>query len=178
LAHRKYELLAILDPSRSEEQNTETLTKIDEVVTKYGGTPDRHQVLGKRRLAYSIAGRRDGYYVAIYFDCDTVGPVLAEVDRHCRYDESVLRHMTTLAVVGKSKGDPSKAPEERPRFGYGGPRSGAPRYGSDRGPRPAPPVEGAVATAVAPVEGAVATAVAPVEAAGPETAAPEATPQA
>lgn len=144
VALKKYELLLILDPARTEDQNTETLDKVDEVIKKYGGTPERRQVIGKRRLAFTINKRRDGYYVCVYFDAPSDILLFNEVDRHCKYSEEILRHLLTKAVVGKSKGDPTKMPEERR---YSGPPRG-PRGGYDRGgPRPGAPTEEAPAPA-------------------------------
>ncbi len=120
MSDRKYEAMLILDPVLSEDKQKETLDKLDEVIKKYGGTPDRREVVGKRRLAFQINKRRDGNYILVYFDSNPSAKLFDEVDRFCRYSEEILRHIVVKAVVGKSKGDPSKAPEERPRFS--GPR--------------------------------------------------------
>ncbi len=163
MAVRKYELLMILDPVRTEEQNEELLTKIDELVKKFGGTPDSRNLIGKRRLAYPISKRRDGTYLAVLYDSETDSLLHREMDLLLKYDEGVLRHLVTQAVVGKSKGDISRLPEERPRFmDRGGPRGprgdrgdrgdrGGDRgdRGGDRYERPAAPVP-AAATATAP----------------------------
>lgn len=146
---RKYELMVILDPARSEEQQQETLKQISDVVTKYGGTPDRTEVMGKRRLAFPVKKRRDGLYALVYFDTETQNQVLAEIERHCRYSEDILRHLCVDAIVGKSKGDPTRYQvEERPR-----PMGG---YGRGRGDR-RPPRE-YQAPAAAPAEGVAAPA--------------------
>lgn len=132
MAVRKYELMVILDPVRSDEDQQKTIDKINETVTKYGGTPDNVEVLGKRRLAYSINKRREGFYALIYFDTETSNEVLFEVERQCRFAEEIMRHLCIQAVIGKSKGDPSLFVDERPPMGR--------RPGPPRGPRPdAPP---------------------------------------
>lgn len=149
MATRKYELMVILDPLRTEDQQKETLTKIDETITKYGGTPEKQDVWGKRRLAYSINKRRDGYYAVITFDAGSTETTLAEVDRFCRITEEILRHQMTQAVVGKSAGNPALYKvEERPM------RSGPPRWRRDQAPaaaavEAAPAAEAAAADAPA-----------------------------
>lgn len=134
MAVRKYDLMVILDPARTEEQQKETLDKIDELIAKYGGTAEKREVLGKRRLAFLINKRREGYYAVIQFETLSTNEVLSEVNRFCKYSEQVLRHIITSAVVGKSTGNPALAEASMARnaasAGYG--RGG---YGRDRGPR-------------------------------------------
>ena len=136
MATRKYELMLILDPVRTDEQQEETLLKIEEVVTKYGGTTDRHEAWGKRRLAYPIGKRRDGFYALVYFDTVSTNEVLAEVERHCRYSEDIVRFIITQAIVGKSTGDPSRAQQEERYQRPSGPPRG--RRRDDYMPQAAP----------------------------------------
>lgn len=156
MATRKYELMVILDPVRTDEQQNETLDKIDETVRKYGGTPDKRELWGKRRLAYQIAKRRDGFYALVWFDADSTSAVLDEVERICKYTEEVLRHIVTTAVVGKSAGNPALVQqEERSPRQYGSPRRpprrdegySAPAHAA---PAPAPVVVEAAAPAPEP----------------------------
>jgi len=166
LAVRKYELMVILDPTRTEEQQKETLDKIDETITKYGGTPDRRDVWGKRRLAYQINRRRDGYYAVVYFDTVSTNEVLAEVERFCKYSEEVMRHIVTLAVVGKSAGNPALDREREERQARLAAQQAASR-GYDRRPRR---TEEAPVAAAPAAEEAPAPAVAEAEAEGTPSA--------
>lgn len=149
MATRKYELMVILDPLRGDEQQKESLDKIEETIAKYGGTAEKRDVWGKRRLAYQINKRRDGYYTVITFSAESTATTLAELERYLRYAEDVLRYLVTQAVVGKSAGNPALYVESEARA----PRPGG-RPGFGRGRRedyaPAPAAE-AVA---APVEAA------------------------
>lgn len=164
MAVRKYELMVILDPVRSDEDQQKTLDKLNETVTKYGGTPDKVDLWGKRRLAYQINKRREGFYALIYFDTDTANEVLSELERECRFQEEIMRHLITVAVTDKAKGDPSLFVDERPQMGR---RPGGP----PRGPRPdaPPPRQEGEESAPAP-EAEVATEASPEKA----TAAPAA----
>jgi small subunit ribosomal protein S6 len=116
LSVRPYELLVVLDPVRTEEQQKESIDKISEVIAKYGGATTKVDVWGKRRLAYIINKRREGYYVCLQFDADSVGKALAELDRHCKFSDDVFRHMVTSAVVGKSVGNPALDREREERM--------------------------------------------------------------
>lgn len=106
MATRHYELLVMVDPLKTEEQIKETLGKIEETITKYGGTFERREDWGRRRLAYEISKRRDGYYSMVYFEGPTTSELLEEVNRMLRLEESVMRFLISRAVVGKSLGDP------------------------------------------------------------------------
>ncbi|CAN5188317.1 hypothetical protein BH09SUM1_BH09SUM1_06770 [soil metagenome] len=152
MATRKYELMLILDPARTEEQQVETLNKIDEVITKYGGTPDKREVWGKRRLAYPVDRRRDGYYALVYFDVEPTSEVLAEIERTSRYSEEILRSLVTVAVVGKTVGNPAldrEREERQARFQTQRGFERRPRR-DENAPAAAPVEGGAVATEAAP----------------------------
>lgn len=112
MATRKYELMVILDPVRTDEQQAETINKIEETIQKLGGTPDGKDVWGKRRLAFEIEDRKEGYYAVLTFDGDSDSDLLKELERVIKFDEDILRHMVTHAVVGKSKGTPRATREE------------------------------------------------------------------
>ncbi|HVS44945.1 MAG TPA: 30S ribosomal protein S6, partial [Candidatus Dormibacteraeota bacterium] len=64
---------------------------------------------GKRRLAYEIAGLRDGHYVIVEFRGD--GSKVKELERALRINDQVIRHMITIAVP--------KPPEDETKEGAG-----------------------------------------------------------
>lgn len=129
MPNRKYELVVVLDPLQTEEQQNALLGKIEGTLTKNNATIEKRDAWGKRRLAYEINNRREGFYSVITFDGDSTGTVLAEVDRTCRLEEGVLRHLCVQAVVGKSAGTPPSDAELAERFERRPPR----RDGGGRG---------------------------------------------
>lgn len=139
MATKKYELMVILDPARSEDDQKASLDQIEEVIKKYGGTPEDRNVWGRRRLAYEINNRKDGWYALLYFTAEAAGEVLKETDLHCKYNDDILRHLITVAVIGKSKGQkPAETSgEDRPPYWTGGRSSRSHREREDRRP-PAP----------------------------------------
>ncbi len=163
----QYEAVIILATDATEEEQTATLTSIEELITRHGGTVLPRDVWGKRRLAYPIDKRRDGYYAILNFTTETTTQVLAELNRQLRISENVLRFLITSAVIGKSKGN-SLSPEELTRLqGFrSGPRR-PPREGGYRGGDNAPPRGDAPSHAAAPAavaapdEGPAETAEAP-----------------
>jgi ribosomal protein S6 len=48
--------------------------------------------MGKRKLAYEVRGERKGIYFIHYLEGD--GTTVAEAERHCRLDETIMKFMT------------------------------------------------------------------------------------
>ena len=90
---RKYELVCILQPELDETAFNGTLDRVKGWVSDAGGTVDKVDMWGKRRMAYVIRKQRDGQYVLLNI---TLDPKAAhELERNIHYLETVLRHMLT-----------------------------------------------------------------------------------
>ena len=98
-----YEILLLLDPELSEERQAETVARARELIERGGGTVDRHDVWGRRKLAYEIDHKSDGSYHLLLLSCSP--ETLDEVSRVLKIDDTVLRHMATRRSVG-SPGQP------------------------------------------------------------------------
>jgi small subunit ribosomal protein S6 len=89
--------------------------KYSGVISAGGGEITRLEKWGKRKLAYEIDDRTEGFYFLYRFRCDN--SVLDELGRQMRIDERVLRHMVVrdeLATGKEPKIDLSElAPVER-----------------------------------------------------------------
>ena len=98
-----YEILLLLDPDLAEEPQAEVVARIRELVEKGGGTFTRHDVWGKRKLAYEIDKKGEGSYHLLLF---TATPeTLDELSRVLKIDDTVMRHMATRRYTG-SPGQP------------------------------------------------------------------------
>ncbi|HEX5532921.1 MAG TPA: 30S ribosomal protein S6 [Actinomycetales bacterium] len=86
---RHYEMMVILDPELEERTVAPSLDKFLDVVRKDGGTVDKVDVWGKRRLAYDIAKKSEGIYAVI--DTQAEPATAKELDRQLNLNESVLR---------------------------------------------------------------------------------------
>lgn len=86
---RKYELMIILDPEVDERTVAPTLDQILQVITKGGGSVDKVDVWGKRRLAYEIKKRSEGIYAVV--EMNTTPELVQELDRQLGLSEVVLR---------------------------------------------------------------------------------------
>ena len=86
---RHYEIMIILDPETDERTIAATLEKLLQVVPGSGGSVDKIDIWGKRRLAYDIKKKSEGFYVVV--DMTTTPEIAQELDRQLGLNETVLR---------------------------------------------------------------------------------------
>ncbi|MBV2364069.1 30S ribosomal protein S6 [Streptomonospora sp. S1-112] len=86
---RRYEVMVILDPSLDERTVSPSLEQFLGVVRNDGGSVEKVDVWGKRRLAYDIAKNSDGIYAVI--DLTAEPATVKELDRQLNLTEAVLR---------------------------------------------------------------------------------------
>lgn len=88
---RKYELMYIIRPDVEEEVVQATVEKFQGTISNYDGEITKHDVMGKRRLAYEIKKFRDGIYVLVNFT--SVPTVVKELERQLKISDEVIRHL-------------------------------------------------------------------------------------
>ena len=65
--------------------------KVMDLITRFGGTIEKVDDWGKRRLAYEIQKVNEGFFSFISFDADSTAP--AELESRMRIMENVLRYL-------------------------------------------------------------------------------------
>ena len=88
----KYEILYIIDPDLGEE-GTAALVEKFKAMVEAEGTLTGIEEWGKRRLAYLINDKPEGYYVLMNFECKPEFP--AELDRVFKITEGIMRSLIT-----------------------------------------------------------------------------------
>ncbi|SDY18690.1 small subunit ribosomal protein S6 [Micromonospora pattaloongensis] len=87
---RHYEIMVILDPSLEERTVAPSLdTYLNNVIRSSGGSVEKLDVWGRRRLSFEINKKAEGIYAVI--DLQATPAAVAELDRQLRLNESVLR---------------------------------------------------------------------------------------
>lgn len=86
---RLYEVMVILAPDLEERTVQPSLDTFLNVIRQSGGTVEKVDVWGRRRLAYEINKRSEGIYVVLEVNC--TAEAVAELDRQLSLNESVLR---------------------------------------------------------------------------------------
>lgn len=92
---RNYELLVVIQPDLEEAALAEVNSKITGWVNEAGGSVEKTDNWGKRRLAYQIRKQREGLY--ILFKLNMAPAATSELERNIRFMEPVMRHLLTLA---------------------------------------------------------------------------------
>jgi small subunit ribosomal protein S6 len=88
---RQYELVYIVTPEATEQEIADLHTQIEQIVERFGGTFDKTENWGRKRLAYDIGHHREGNYVV-----ETItgsGELMKEIDRRLRVIDQVIRHL-------------------------------------------------------------------------------------
>ena len=62
---RKYELVCIFHPDLDEEAFTANVDKVKAWITELGGSVDKVDIWGRRKLAYSIRKQKEGQYILL-----------------------------------------------------------------------------------------------------------------
>ena len=86
---RHYEVMVILDPTLEERTVAPSLDQFLSVVKKDGGTVEKVDVWGRRRMAYEIDKHIEGIYAVV--DLQANPAAVQELDRQLNLNESVLR---------------------------------------------------------------------------------------
>jgi small subunit ribosomal protein S6 len=86
---RHYELMVILDPSLEERTVAPSLDQYLNVIRTAGGSVEKLDVWGRRRLSFEINKKAEGIYAVV--DLQATPEAVAELDRQLRLNESILR---------------------------------------------------------------------------------------
>ncbi len=89
----QYEVLYVITPELEEEANQSVQEKFANIITDNGGEIEKTDVWGKRRLAYAIDYKTEGFYVLVNFSANPELP--RELERNLRNDERIMRYMVT-----------------------------------------------------------------------------------
>ena len=87
---KTYEVMFIVKPME-EEQTEAVIAKFENLITANGGTINKLDRWGKRRLAYEIRDIPEGYYCLAFFTGEA--SIVKELDRVMKITDEILRHM-------------------------------------------------------------------------------------
>jgi small subunit ribosomal protein S6 len=90
-----YEGMYILSATLSDDARQKALEKVSHGISSRNG--EMHKVFdqGRKKLAYEINGRREGYYYLIYFSIPTKH--MHEIWREYQLNEDLIRFLTLRA---------------------------------------------------------------------------------
>jgi len=168
---RIYEELFILKPEATEDEVSGLVTQLEGIITSAGGTIEKVDKWGVRKLAYKVQKKAEGFYVLMVFHCEP--PAAKELERRLRVTDLVMKHMTVRldeklkwlakrqkarAARAARKPAPSVTPLGVPSAAPGAPAPVAAAAPVAAGPTPGAPAPGAPVAEPVPAVEAVAAA--------------------
>ena len=108
----KYELVYVIDAALEDEARKAVIDRFNGMIEQNGGKVTKVDEWGKRRLAYPINYKTEGYYVLVNFESEATLP--REVERTMQIAESILRYLIVKVEEKRSNVKPRperKAPE-------------------------------------------------------------------
>ncbi|MBI4811399.1 MAG: 30S ribosomal protein S6 [Ignavibacteriales bacterium] len=89
---RQYESTFIVNASLEDPQIESVITHVSEIITRNGGEITATNRWGRKRLAYTIKKKNNGFYVNLEFTAPT--GVIPQLERMYQLDENILRFLT------------------------------------------------------------------------------------
>ena len=103
----KYEVVYIIDPAVEDEARKALINRFNDLIAENGGTVDKVEEWGKKRLAYAIDYKTEGYYVLVNFQAPAELP--RELERNLKINENVLRYLVVKLEEKRSAVKPRAA---------------------------------------------------------------------
>lgn len=88
---REYEVMYILNAELDEEGIDAAVTRFEDVVKNDGGEIVKTERWGKRKLAYEVNDKIEGYYVLMYIKCPS--NTAQELERLLKISDDTIRHL-------------------------------------------------------------------------------------
>ncbi|MDQ2838312.1 MAG: 30S ribosomal protein S6 [Actinomycetota bacterium] len=104
---RHYEVMVILDPELDERTIAPSLETFLSVIKKDGGSVEKVDIWGRRRLSFEIKKKAEGIYAVIDISAEPASVI--ELDRQLNLNESVLRTKVLRPIPQKAKSKKSEA---------------------------------------------------------------------
>lgn len=111
MANRTYEVMYIVDPDASDDKIGKLNEAVGKLIEKEGGTIVRFDDAGRRKMAYPIKKKTEGYYVL--YEIEGSGQEIAELERRMRVNDMIVRYITVRVDEDRKKADKIQAKRER-----------------------------------------------------------------
>jgi len=109
----RYELIYIIDTGLEEAARKELIEKVSALISANGGEIEKvDETWGKRRLAYAIDYKTEGWYVLVNFKAPADLP--RELERNLQINENVLRYLVVKLEEKRSAVKPRPVRQAAP----------------------------------------------------------------
>ena len=91
---KKYDLFTIIKPNLDNDESDKVVAKVEEIIASLGGSVIDTDKMGRKKLAYEVAGFTDGFMVnqVVTVPADKI----VELKRQLKLNDSVIRVMFTV----------------------------------------------------------------------------------
>lgn len=108
---RTYEVMYLAAPETADEDIAKLNETIGQIVDNGGGTIVKTEDMGRRKLAYPINKKTEGYYVL--FEIDGSGQEIAELERRMRVNDMIMRYLTVRVDEERKTADKFQAKRDK-----------------------------------------------------------------
>ncbi|MGE0461570.1 MAG: 30S ribosomal protein S6 [Vicinamibacterales bacterium] len=91
MSARTYELIYILKPEATEQEVADLQAQVEGIVQRLGGSIEKTEPWGRRKLAYEIGKHKEGFYVLHVIQGS--GELMKEIDRRLKVTDGLIRHL-------------------------------------------------------------------------------------
>lgn len=110
-AKRTYEVMYLAASETADEDIAKLNETIEQIVNKEGGNIVKTEDMGRRKLAYPINKKTEGYYVL--FEIEGSGQEIAELERRMRVNDMILRYLTVRVDEERKTADKFQAKRDK-----------------------------------------------------------------
>lgn len=111
MANRVYEVMYIVTPDAADDDITKLNDTLQTIITDQGGSIVRMDDMGRRKMAYEINRKKEGYYVL--FEIEGSGREIAELERRMRVNDLIMRYLTVRVDEERKTADKVRAKREK-----------------------------------------------------------------
>ncbi len=92
IARREYETIFIVNAALEDQDIESVISKVCNYIENNGGSVQESNKWGRRRLAYPINKKYNGFYVHLIFDANS--STIPVLERFLILEDTILRHLT------------------------------------------------------------------------------------
>ena len=111
MAYRVYEVMYIVTPEAADDDITKLNDSLQAIITDQGGSIVRVDDMGRRKMAYEINRKKEGYYVL--FEIEGTGREIAELERRMRVNDLIIRYLTVRVDEERKTAEKVRAKREK-----------------------------------------------------------------
>lgn len=87
----KYELMLLIDPKLSDDEQNNVLASIEEIISQADGKVEKKDIWGEKKLAYKVNKSETGVYVL--YQIELVGTAIKDITKKINLQKNIWRNI-------------------------------------------------------------------------------------